>query len=384
MIPIFSNTLGKQELDAIGKVLESRWLGQGEQCKAFEREFAAHLGVDRVLLTNCCTSAIYLALRAVGISPGCAVGISSINFVACANAVEQLGAESVFLDVDDHTLNLKPESIARAKKRGIDALMLLHYGGHPAPMDEIKAALDSPYIPIVEDSACSPASTYHGQACGTLGDAGVWSFDAMKILVMGDGGALWVRDKDAYQRAVSMRYLGYKPKTKSGMDSAKEDNERWWEYELDHASGRFISNDILASVGRIQLSKLSGFIERRAQIWAAYQDAFANIPQLRRPPEPLPGCTSSYYLYWIQCAKRDELARYLYDRGVYTTFRYYPLHLVEHYGAMTRLINAEKAANLTLNLPLHQNLTDEDVAKIITLVTDFFNDRGWRKYYLPQ
>lgn len=374
MIPIFSNTLGRDEVQAVADVFQSRWLGRGEHCKTFEREFGEHLGVDSVLLTNCCTSALYIALRVLGIGPGDEVIIPTIHFVACASAVLEMGAQPVFADVDRCSLNILPSELERLRTKKTKAVILLHYGGHPAPMGKIVETV--PEVLIIEDAANSPASTYEGMACGTMGHAGVWSFDAMKILVMGDGGALWMFDQDHREQAEMLRYLGLAKKTTSGMDSAGE-TSRWWEYEIDEPSGRFISNDIMAAIGRQQLKKLPDFIHRRQQIWEMYQEGLKDLPEVKRPPEPLEGCTSSYYLYWIQLARRDELAAYLYEKGVYTTFRYYPLHMVKGFSDGARLPNAEIINNLTLNLPIHQNLSDEEVENIIFLIHRFFNNKGF-------
>ena len=373
MIPIFSNTLGEEEVNAIAEVFKTRWVGKGKQCEDFEKEFAQHLGIAKsnLLLLNCCTAAIYNGLKAIGIKAGDEVIISTSNFVACANAVIDLGAIPVFADVDLRTLNILPSEIERLKTKSTKAVIILHYGGHPSLMDDIKAVCKDK-IEIVEDSANSISSSYKGQMCGTFGAAGFWSFDAMKILVMVDGGALYLRDKEAIKRAISLRYLGLAPKTTSGMDAMKEKQTRWWEYDLALTSGRFVSNDVLAAVGRVQLQKLPKFIERRKQIWEYYQQELQNIASIQCPPEPIEGATSSYYLYWIQIEKkRDELAVFLADNGVYTTYRYFPLHLVKYYNAHSKLPNAEKANEITLNIPLHQNLTDDDVQKIVELIKGF-------------
>jgi len=372
LIPLFSNSLGAEELQAVADVFSSRWVGKGRHCADFEKEFAAVLNAPRVLLTNSCTSAIFIAVSALGIRPGDEVIVSTINFVACAGAVAGVGATPVFADVDPHTLNITPSEIERLKTPRTKAVFLLHYAGHPCDMDGIKAVCADD-IAIIEDCANAIVSSHKGEMCGTIGAAGVFSFDAMKILVMGDGGALVIKDDDAFERAESYRYLGLSASSTSGLAGLSENRQtRWWEYELDAVSGRFISNDILAAIGRVQLKKLHQFIARRREIWDKYQSEFEKVPELRRPPEPLPGTTSSYYLYWVQLSgRRDALAAYLAENDVYSTFRYYPLHLVKHFGTQTRLPAAELANETTLNLPLHQNLTDDDVQKIVGLVVQF-------------
>jgi aminotransferase len=373
MLQIFSNSLGQDELDVVSKVFESKWLGNGTECQLLESEFAAHLntGSEHVLLFNCATSAIFIGLQTLGIGPGDEVIVSSVNFIACATAVTALGAVPVFADVDARTLNILPEEITRKKTSRTKAVIVLHYGGHPACMNEIKAACSDDIL-LFEDSANAIASTYHGQACGTIGDAGVWSCDAMKILVMGDGGFLHLKDKALQPKTNSLRYLGLAPKNSSGIDSLQSGNGKWWEYEIENISGRYTSNDLLASIGRVQLRKLNGFVERRKAIWNYYQEKLAGTGDLVLPPEPENNCTSSYYFYWIQTAHRDALARHLTDKGIYCTFRYYPLHLIGHFNSRERLPNAELVNNTTLNIPLHQNLSESDLEHIVAAVKGFY------------
>lgn len=372
MIQIFSNCLGDEELAAVKRVFDSKWLGMGAECKAFEKELAAHFAVKETLLFNCCSAAIYTAVRALGIGKGDEVIISTANFVAVPNAVLDAGAKPVFADIHPAFHSILPGEIDRLKTRKTRAVFFLHYGGHPAPFDEIRAAAGGKLL-LLEDSANAVSSRYKGVSCGALGDAGVFSFDAMKTLVMGDGGALLMKDPEIFKHAQALRYLGYSSTTTSGLAASQSGRDRWWEYDLDVTSGRYISNDILAAIGRIQLRKLPSFIERRKQVWGYYQEKLAGISGLVTPPEPLPQTTSSYYLYWIKVPKkRDGLARFLKERGIYTTFRYFPLHKVPYYRDHSRLPNAEEMNETLLNLPLHQNLSDSDVNRVTESVREFF------------
>ncbi len=371
MIQVFSNSLGEEEVQAIQKVFASRWLGKGKHCEELEKELATYFQVPQILLFNCCTSAIYAALRALKVGKGDEVIVSTVNFVACANAVIDFGAKPVFADVDPATFNILPEEIDRLKTPKTKGVIILHYGGHPCDFDALREVAGEKLF-IFEDSANSVASTYKGRHCGTLGDAGACSFDAMKILVMGDGGALYVRDPEVFQKAFSYRDLGYRSSQTSGVKAQQMGQDRWWEYDLDVTSGRFISNDILASIGRIQLKKLPEFIKRREVIWNYYQQELASVNGILTPPSPLPGCTSSYYFFWLKIAgKRDELAKFLKEKGIYCTFRYYPLHMVKHYQNNSRLPNAEQIQRDALNIPVHQNLSDGEVDYIVSSIKEF-------------
>jgi len=372
MIQIFSNSLGDEEAAAVRDVFESKWLGRGKECERFEEELSAFYGVPQTLLLNCATAAINIALKALGIGKGDEVIIPTANFVAIPSAVVGLGAKPVFADVDPAFFNLLPLEIERLRTPKTKAVFLLHYGGHPAAFDEIRAACGDEIL-IMEDSANAVASLYKGRRCGTLGDAGVFSFDAMKTLVMGDGGALILLHQAARGGAECLRYLGYAAHSTSGQEALKAGHKRWWEYDLECTAGRYVSNDILAAIGRIQLQKLPQFIARRREVWDYYQEHLRDIDGIILPPEPLPATESSYYLYWLRVpGRRDALAEYLKQKGIYTTFRYFPLHKVQFFEDSSHLPNAEQMNETVLNLPLHQNLGDDDLDLVVESVHEFF------------
>ncbi|OGV09109.1 MAG: hypothetical protein A2440_04745 [Stygiobacter sp. RIFOXYC2_FULL_38_25] len=373
MIKIFTNSLGDEELKAVEETFKSQWIGLGPKTKEFEEALKKRIGANNCLMVNCCSAANLIALKALGIGPGDEVIVSTINFVASASTVLEVGATPVFADVDSVYFNILPSEIKRLRNAKTKAVILLHYGGHPCDMDKLYEECNGLFI--IEDSANSIVSKYKGKHCGTLGDAGFFSFDAMKILSTGDGGALVLKSEEAADRAFAFRYLGFDLKESTGVDRLKVKKNRWWEFELLTISNRYLMNDITASIGLVQLKKLDSFIQRRKEIWNIYQKELVGISSLILPPEPLDGSESSYYLYWLRITsgKRDELAMYLVDNGVYCTFRYYPLHLVKLYGSKNTLENAEDISETALNIPLTQNLTDTEIEKIIYHVKKFFS-----------
>nr|ABL74960.1 TlmJ [Streptoalloteichus hindustanus] len=368
MINVFQPTLGEAELAAVREVFASGWLGRGPRTKVFEADFAEHLGVgaEQVVSVSCCTEGLFLSMELLGVGPGDEVVLPSISFVGAANAIAARGARPVFCDVDPATLNPTADHVAEKLGPRTKAVVVLHYGGYPGDLVAIAELCRERGVPLVEDSACAVASQVDGRACGTLGDVGVWSFDAMKILVTGDGGMLCFRDPELAERARKLASLGMAQS--SGFANATADAEaRWWEFEVTAFGRRSISNDVAASIGSVQLRRLPEFVRRRREIAERYDQGLSTVDGLRCPP-PLPaGHTSSYYFYWVRmdASVRDAMARRLYDRGVYTTFRYAPLHLVSAYGHEGSLPGAERAAEETLCLPLHQALSDSDVETVI-------------------
>lgn len=371
MINVFQPSLGEEELARIREVFTSNWLGKGKLTDEFETGFAAHLGSsrDRVLSTNCCSEGLFTSMHMFGIGPGDEVILPTVSFVGAGNAVLASGAKLVLCDVDSRTLNVTAADIEAVITERTKAILLLHYGGVPCEMDEILELARRHGLAVIEDSACSVSSTYKGRACGTIGDMGMWSFDAMKILVCGDGAMLCFKDPALRERAEKWLYFGLE--SKSGYSNSVD--QKWWEYDVSCFGHRAIMNDVTAAMAIEQLKKLPGFIARRKEICRLYDRLLQGLDWLDTPPELPPYSTSSYYFYHIQVKDRvrDALAKYLREHGVYTTFRYFPLHRVKHYQIEGAFPKADFAADHTLCLPLHQSLSNEDVEKIAQLIRRF-------------
>lgn len=365
MIQVFSPTLGQAELLSIADSFNTGWIGKGPKVAEFEAAWAKHIGASpaNVVSTNSCTEALFTSLVLLGVNRGDEVIIPTVHFIGAAQAVLALGAFPVFCDVNSRTLNATAEFIQAKITNRTRAIILNHYGGVPCDMDSITSLLSyHPQIKLIEDAACAPASTYGGKAAGTFGDVGCWSFDAMKIISAGDGGMMYVKDEALADKAKKLLYLGID--TESGLSS---NTDRWWKFGVSALGARrSVMNDLAAGIGLEQLKRLGEFIDRRQAIFAHYwyhlNGNFSYVPYF--------DTNSSYYFFWIQTPKRDELAAYLKANGVYTTFRYYPLHWA--YGLSECLPNAEQAANHTLLLPLHCNLTDEQVEFICEKVREFY------------
>ncbi len=368
MINVFQPSVGAEELAAVAEVFDSSWIGKGKRTAGFESAFAEHIGVtaDRVTSVNSCTEALFISMELADVGPGSDVVLPTVSFVGAGNAVATRGARPVFCDVDPRTLAPSVDDIAAALTPRTKAVILVHYGGYPGDVLKIAELCRERGVLLVEDAACAIASHVDGRACGTIGDIGVWSFDGQKIAVAGDGGILTARDPELVARAKKLAYFGLEQF--SGFSQAMVTDTRWWEFEISSFSRRSIMNDIQAAIGLVQLRRLAGFIERRGEVAARYDQGLADLPGVLLPP-PLPaGQTSSYYLYWVQMDEgiRDLVARDLYNRGIYTTFRYPALHTVRAYGSDARLPNAEAAVARTLCLPLHPALSDADVEATIS------------------
>ncbi len=370
MINVFQPTLGEEELDALRQVFADNWLGHGPRTKAFEEGFAAHVGVDagQLVFVSSATAGLFLSVQLADLGPGDDVVLPSPSFVSAANAVASTGARPVFCDVDARTLNPTVADLERVWTPRTKAVVLLHYGGYPGDVRAIADLCKERGVLLVEDAACAVASRDAGQACGTFGDLAVWSFDSMKVLVTGDGGMLYVRDPELAAKARRLAYHGLERPSSFG---AAKVSHRWWEMQVKEHGHRVLGNDMTAALGLVQLRKLPEFIRIRREHAERYDRLLADVPGLRLPP-PLPaGQETSYYFYWVQIdpSLRDRVAAELLELGIYTTFRYPPLHRIPIYGAdHLDLPATHEATESTLLLPLHHGLDPADVDTVATAV----------------
>ncbi|GHC96494.1 aminotransferase DegT [Nocardiopsis terrae] len=362
MIHLFQPQVGEEELAEVAKVFADRWIGLGPRTREFEAEFAAHVGVDPagMVFLNSGTAGLFLALEALDLSEGDEVVLPTMSFVAAANAVMASGARPVFCDSDPRTLNPTPEDVEKVCTDRTRAVIVLHYGGYPGWIAGIADLCARRGITLVEDAACSVSSSVDGRRVGSFGDMSMWSFDAMKVLVTGDGGMLYSRDTRRAERIRRLAYHGLAQP--SGFGHAKT-AQRWWDPQVAEVGRRDIGNDLTAAIGSVQLRRLPEMVGRRRRIVELYASELEGVHGLTLPPALPPGHTSTHYFFWVQMPGgiRDEVARRLLDEGVYTTFRYAPLHRVPLYGSEGAFPGSDQAAAATLCLPLHPGLSDADV-----------------------
>jgi dTDP-4-amino-4,6-dideoxygalactose transaminase len=368
MINLFEPKVGEAELSAIKDVFASRWLGAGKCVEEFESAFGDHLdrpGEELVAVTSC-TEGLFQVLAALDLGPGDEVILPTVSFIGAAHAVADTGATCALIDVDPVTLNPTLEQVETAITPATKAIVLLHFGGLPGQVAEIAELARRLSIPLVEDTAVGLGSFAGGRACGTLGDVGIWSFDAMKLLTTGDGGMVWGHDRDFIARLRRNVKLGLGP---TGFQR-RDESLRWWEIDPMTAGRRGAMNSIAAAIGLVQLAVLPQSLQRREEIASTYDRALAPLPWLTLQRWPV---TAARSFYWIQvdAGVRDRLAAHMLASGVYTTYKYWPLHRTHLYASSSAFPGADRAAETTLLLPIHQGLVDDDVARVIAAIESF-------------
>jgi aminotransferase len=366
MISVFGSHVGQEELEEIRTSIDNQWMGIGPKVKQFEEEFAERLKLPGFTLLDSGSNALLMAVKMLNLAQGSEIIVPSFTWISCAHAIVLNGCKPVFCDVDLHTQNAKQETIEPLINKNTSAIMVVHYAGKPVRIDEIKKF----GLPIIEDAAHAVDSKLNGRACGSMGDIGLYSFDAIKNLAMPEGGGITAQNPEVMEKTKVIRYCGI---GKSGFEAARQKHNRWWEYNIIDFFPKLLPNDICASVGLAQLRKLDRLQARRKAIWETYQRELADIAWLIRPQDAAPDEQHSYFTYVIRAVDglRDKLAQYLYDKGIYTTLRYHPLHLNPIYQSHAKLPICEQLNEEALSLPIHPRLSESNVAKIIEMVKSF-------------
>lgn len=349
MIQLFRPSVTAGDARAVARALLSRWLGPGPRVRAFEAALQGIVGAP-VLTLACATDALFLAMELLGVQRGDEVVVPDIHFIGAASAVLARGARVVPCDVDPQTLNATAETVGKVLSRRTKAIMALDYGGRLCD-DEIFGL----GVPVVEDAALALGTP----RAGIRGAVGLWSFDAMKtITTAGSGGAIYVQA--GTQRAARLTRLGVS--SQHGLASSAR---RWWEYDLEEPGRLSELSDVQAAMGLTQLARLPKMLARRREICQLYDGLL---------PASVRTCAwgESPAFYWIQTEKRDALARHLKSIGIYTSFKYWPLHRA--LGIRGGYPGAEHAAARTLLLPLHCELRDRDVRRICREIGGFLHE----------
>jgi dTDP-4-amino-4,6-dideoxygalactose transaminase len=365
--------IGEEEIEEVVATLRSGWIGTGPKTHRFENEFAAYVGAPGALGVNSCTAALHLAVRVADIGPGDEVIVPAMTFVATANIVVHAGAVPVLVDVDPDTGCLDPDALAAALSPRTRAVIPVHYAGRACEMDAIGAIAAAAGLTVIEDCAHAIETTYHGRHAGTMGAFGAFSFYATKNLVTGEGGMLVSADAELAARARTLSLHGLSADAWARFSSAG-----YRHYEAVEAGFKSNMTDIQASLGLHQLARIEANLVRRDEIWARYDEAFADLPlQLPAPTEP--GTRHARHLYTVLVddaalyAGRDDILSALHRQNVGSGVHYRAVHLHPFYrdrfGYRPEMLpHAAHLSDRTLSLPLSAQLSDADVDDVIAAV----------------
>ncbi|MCX5811482.1 MAG: DegT/DnrJ/EryC1/StrS aminotransferase family protein [Proteobacteria bacterium] len=369
MLQAHRPSIGNEELEEVRKVFETGWLGMGSQVLEFENMMKDYLGARNVVAVNTGTTALHITLDAYGIGPGDEVITPSLTFCAGIQSIIALGATPVFCEIDPYTLNIDLADMEKRITTETKAIMPVHYCGYACDMDRLLEIAGSKKIVVIEDAAHAFGSSYKGRKIGSIGDATCFSFDPIKNITCGEGGAIAVSDDVIAEKIRKKRVLGI------SKDSwQRQEKTQSWFYEVVTQGYRYHMSNINAAIGIVQLRKIHKFIERKRFIIEKYDRAFKNINNIKTFKWDFSEMAPFMYILRVAGGRRDEMMDFLASKGVASGVHYIPNHIQPFFkDYTTELPVTEMIWKEIITLPLFYDMTDEDVNLVIRSVTEFCN-----------
>ncbi|MBF4601618.1 aminotransferase class I/II-fold pyridoxal phosphate-dependent enzyme [Frigoribacterium sp. VKM Ac-1396] len=356
--------VGALERDAVDRAMRSGWVAPlGPEVDAFEREIAARVGVAAGVAVSSGTAALHLGLRGIGVGPGTTVVTSTFTFVATANAVVHAGARPFFVDCDPITGNLCPdlldEALAGLAARGhrVSAVLPVDIYGRVADLDRIQAVADRHGVPVLCDSAESLGATAGGRAAGSFGRASAVSFNGNKIMTTSGGGMLLTDDVELADHA---RHLACQARLPVA------------HYEHAEIGYNYRLSNVLAALGRAQLTRLDDMIARRHAVRRRYVDLVRDLDGVTVLHDGHDETDNAWLtsLVFDDPARVHSVGRALADADIETRRLWKPMHQQAVFAGAGRLVSgaAERLFDHGLSLPSGSGLTDDEVSRVVDVL----------------
>ena len=389
-IPYGRQSIDDADIEAVVKVLKSDYLTTGPAVEAFEKKVADYVGAKYAVAVSNGTAALHVACLAAGIGEGDEVITTPITFAASANCVLYCGGTPVFADIDPDTYNISPEELEKKITSRTKAIIPVHYTGQPCDMDAILEIAHKHDLLVVEDGAHALGAVYKGKKIGSIADMTCFSFHPVKPVTTGEGGMIVTDNEELYRRLVLYRSHGitrdkdmmqqYEEQLQQSSDPALQEaadmlrgdviDPGGWYYQQLELGYNYRITDISCALGASQMDKLDRFLERRRQIAKKYDEAFADIPQIKKPWQQ-EGCQSGWHLYMIQTMERSrrEVFDGLRQAGIGVNVHYIPVYRHPYYQrngyAGVHCLNAEAFYERAISLPIFPGLTGQQQDYVI-------------------
>ncbi len=371
-IPISLPVTGMDEWEATKEPLMSGWITSGPKVREFEQLFAERHQVKHALAVTSATTALHLALVALGIGPGDEVIVPAFTWVSTANVVLYCGAKVVFADIDPLTFNIDPKDLAKRITSKTKAIIPVHLFGLCADMDEIKRIAGN--IPLVEDGACAAGAAYKGTSAGALGTIGCFSFHPRKSVTTGEGGMLTTNDDQLGELMGMLRNHGA-----SISEEQRHHGPRPYILPDFNLMGfNYRMTDLQGAVGVVQIKKLDQFIDEREKWAAYYTENLKEIEWLRTPSinKDYKHGWQSYVCFVDEKkspASRNQIMELLQERGISTRPGTHAVHMLNYYKEKYHIQasdfpGAQAANDFSMAIPLHNRMSAEDFAFVVEVL----------------
>ena len=366
-IRLSKSVVGEAEKQALARVIEAGYLGMGNEVQQFEEEIRNFLETDHeVICVNTGTAALHLSLQALGIGPGDEVLVPSLTYVATFQAISATGATPIACDV---TLNKAFIDLNDAEMRVTNctkAIIPVHYGSNSDGMEAVHHFAKKHGLRVIEDAAHSFGCSKNGNRIGADGDITCFSFDGIKNITSGEGGAIVTSDKTVAQKIKDARLLGVEKDT-----DHRYAGQRSWTFDVKDQGWRYHMSNLMAAIGREQLKKIGIFSEKRQKLSSRYISELRGIPNLSFLDFDYENLVPHIFPIIVGGGQRTALAAALADDGIETGTHYQPNHLLSYYATEYSLKVTEELAQQLLSIPLHPDVTDADQSRVIHAIKTF-------------
>lgn len=365
-IRLSKSSISQAEKDAVMQVLDKEYLGMGEEVQLFEEKIKNHLETSMdVVCVNSGTSALHLALSALGLQEGDEVLVPSLTYVASYQAISATGAKPISCEINPDTLFLDVDD-ARAKiTENTKVIMPVHYASNSKGIDEVYELAKEFGVKVVEDAAQAFGSKRDGELVGQQGDIICFSFDGIKNITSGEGGAILSQDKDFIQRVQDGRLLGVEKDT-----DKRYDGKRSWDFDVKEQGFRYHMSNIMAAIGSVQIDRVEAFKKKRQNIAKKYSKALNDLEQIELLDFDFDAVLP--HIFVIKAQKRDELREYLLANNIECGVHYKPNHLHTKYKSDVKLPITEQIYEEILTLPCHFDLSDDAQNIVIDKIREFY------------
>jgi perosamine synthetase len=369
MIPIAMPVLEKAEAEAAHEAVLSGWVSQGPQVAAFEREFAASMGAAHACAVSNCTTALHLALLAVGVGPGDEVITASHSFIATANAIRYCGATPIFVDIDPKTYNIDPQQVAEAVTDRTRAILAIHQMGMPCDLPALTGVANRHDIRLIEDAACAVGSEIriNGQwerIGKPRGQIACFSFHPRKVITTGEGGMLTTANPDFDHEFRLFRQHGM-----SVPDTVRHGSQQVIFENYLMVGFNYRMTDFQAAIGRKQLERLPDLVARRRFLANCYEKLLGDIEGLGLPVEP-DWARSNWQSYCIRVPDRlnqKAVMQALLDQGIATRRGVMCSHREAPYSGDEQrhdLRLSEDVQDHSILLPIYAQMSEDDLMRV--------------------
>ncbi|SRF58177.1 DegT/DnrJ/EryC1/StrS aminotransferase family protein [Staphylococcus aureus] len=364
-IEVSSSDINHEDIKNVCKTLESNWISMGPKVQEFEKMWAEEIGINYVSAVSSGTAALHLACLCCNFTYGDEVIVPALTFVATANAVKYTGATPVITDIEsEHNLILSVESIKKNITSKTKGIIVVHYAGYTYNIEEIYKLAKEHNLYLIEDAAHAITSSYNYKPLGTFGDLSCFSFYPNKNITTGEGGVIATDNKKFYEKIVSLRTHGMTTST------WKRYNSNSSKYDITQLGYNYRMDDLRASLGISQFKKMKNNREYRKSLVNKYRKLLQNYKEITIPF--LENITSSsnyiFVIYIKNNVLKNNIITNLNEKKIQTSFHYTPLHEFNYYNLGQSLPIVEKVAKGLITLPLHNQLTINDIKKVCHII----------------